>query len=84
MEKRCGARLNLFAEAGDGDAEHFAVLGHGAASDAVAFVVEDVHQLLVGKWMAFILLGNTLLEDIFNLVARYLLARYGLHSLGEE
>ena len=60
--------LNLFSQTSYGDAEHFAILGHSSASDAVAPIVEDIHQLLVGKWLALVLACNSLLQDILNLV----------------
>lgn len=73
--------LYLFSEPCDWYPEHLAVLSNRAAGDAVALVVEDVHQLLVGQRASLILLSNALLKKIFNLVARDLLARNSLHSL---
>lgn len=61
--------LNLFSQTSYGDAEHFAVLGHSSASDTVALIVEDIHQLLVCQRVSLILLGDALLKKILNFVA---------------
>lgn len=60
--------LYLFSESCDWYSEHLAVLGNRTASNAVAPVIEDVHQLLVCQWASLILLSNALLKKIFNLV----------------
>ena len=49
-----------FAEPSDRNAEHFAVLGHRAPRDAVAFGVEDIHQHLVRQRLALVLLVDAL------------------------
>ena len=66
--------LYLLTHAGDGDVEHLAVFGDGAAGYFVAFVVEDIHKVFVRKGVAFILIIDALLEYGLNLVARHLLA----------
>ena len=62
-------RLNLLTQAGNGDAEHLAVLGNRATSYAVTFGVKDIHKIFVGKRVTFVFVINALLEQIFNLVA---------------
>ena len=81
----CAAvRLYLLAHAGNGNVEHLAVLCNRAARNAVALLVEDVHQVLIRERVALILIVYTLLQDGLNLVARDLLARGCLHALREE
>lgn len=61
--------LYLFTHTCNGDIEHFAVLRHRAAGDAVALLVENIHKVLVGKWVVLILLLDALLKDGLYLVA---------------
>lgn len=76
--------LYLLTHAGDGDVEHLAVFRNRAAGNLITLIVEDIHKVLIRKRMAFIFVVDALLEDCLYLVARYLLARDGLHTLRKE
>ena len=67
--------LYLLAHARNGDVQHFAVLSHRAAGNAITLIVEDIHQVLVRKRMTLILHVDALLQYLLYLVRRYLLAR---------
>ena len=76
--------LNLFSHSCNRNIEHLAVFSHRATCDTVALLVKDIHKVLVGEWMALILIVDTLLKDCLNLVARHLLARGSLHTLRKK
>ena len=73
--------LNLFTQTCNGYVQHLAIFGHRAACYAVTLGVEDVHQRLIRKGMALVLLIDTLLQYVLNLVARHRIATLGGQDL---